>query len=258
MDQNEAYENARFIPDGADYPARWAAAAQAFRASQVGADLNLPYGDSPRQALDLFWPQSTPRGLVVVVHGGYWMAFGRGDFSQLAAGAVARGWAVAMPSYDLCPDVGIPDITAQIARAIDTAAARVAGPIHLTGHSAGGHLVARMGCDDVPLTCRDRIARIVPVSPLADLRVLAGLKMNATLGLTTASATTESPALHPAPVADVHIWLGGDERPGFFDQADILRDAWAAQLTVDPGRHHFDVIEGLEQPDTPLMEALVG
>jgi acetyl esterase/lipase len=50
----------------------------------------------------------------VFVHGGYWLRFGRGDWSHLAAGPVARGWAVALPSYTLAPAARIAAITAEI------------------------------------------------------------------------------------------------------------------------------------------------
>ena len=147
-DLSDAYENGAYIPDGASYPPRWAAEAQAYRKRLSPAQkavLGLPYGEGARHRMDLFLPDRTPEGLVVFVHGGYWQRFDRSDWSHLAEGARARGWAVAMPSYDLCPSVRIRDITAQVVQAVTIAAEEVQGPIRLTGHSAGGHLAARMG-----------------------------------------------------------------------------------------------------------------
>ncbi|MDH5453254.1 MAG: alpha/beta hydrolase, partial [Paracoccaceae bacterium] len=74
-----------------------------------------------------------------------------------------------------------------------------------------------------------------------------------------AEALAESPALIPRR-SDVgaHVWVGGAERPVFLDQARRLGNAWACPVTIAPGRHHFDVIEGLEAPDSPLMAALLG
>ena len=85
------------------------------------------------------------------VHGGYWKAFDKSTWSHLAHGAVARGWAMALPSYTLAPDATLAQMTAQIARAIAAARAEVPGPVRLAGHSAGGHLVARMLCADSPI-----------------------------------------------------------------------------------------------------------
>lgn len=260
-----AYTNMDFIPDGPAYPDRWAESGRAFREMEAAvgrARLNLPYGPHPRQRYDLFLPAGRPAGLVFLIHGGYWRAFGRETFAHLARGSSQADWACAMPSYPLCPEVRIREITSGIALALGDAAARVAGPIRLTGHSAGGHLAARMLCRDValPPAVRERLVRVVPVSPLSDLRPLIETTMSAEqLHLDEVEAAAESPALNPdtQPVP-TRVWVGADERPAFLDQARWLADAWPfASLWIDPGRHHFDVIEGFEAPDTPLMRALL-
>ncbi|WP_413868603.1 alpha/beta hydrolase, partial [Albidovulum sp.] len=169
--------------------------------------------------------------------------------------------ACAMPAYTLAPAARIGGMTRQIAAAVAQLSRDVAGPLVLTGHSAGGHLVARMACAGLALpdAVAARIARVVPISPLADLRPLRETSMNETLGLDAAEALAESPALLPRrPGVAVHVWVGGDERPAFRDQARRLGNAWACPVTVEPGRHHFDVIEGLERPESPLMRALLG
>ena len=83
--------------------------------------------------------------------------------------------------------------------------------------------------------------------------------MNTTLRIDAATARSESPVLLPRRrgVA-VHVWVGGAERPAFLDQARRLGNAWACPVTVEGGRHHFDVIEGLEDAASPLMAALLG
>ncbi|MBK5927545.1 alpha/beta hydrolase [Rhodobaculum claviforme] len=262
-DPDTAYANAPFIADAAGYPPRWAAQAAAFRAS-LGtgpggrARSGLPYGPGARQTFDLFLPEAVARGLVVFLHGGYWRAFGPGDWSHLAAGAVARGWAVAMPGYTLAPEARITAITAEIATALTAVMAEVPGvPVVLTGHSAGGHLAARMLCPDAEHRGAVRLARVVPISPLADLRPLRATAMNADFRLDAAEAEAESPALHPAPAVLVHVWVGGDERPAFLWQARTLAQAWHAPLTVETGRHHFDVIDSLARPDGALTAALL-
>lgn len=256
-DLSEAYANAAHIPDGASFPARWAAAAAAFRADHPPR--RLAHGPHPREILDLYEPSGRrPEGLAVIIHGGYWMAFSPADFSHLAAGALARGWAVAMPAYPLCPERRIRDITASLARAVDRAAGAVPGPVVLSGHSAGGHAAARLACPDLPLACRERIARVVPVSPLGDLRPLLRTGLNATLRLDAAEALAESPALCPPPAMPVTVWVGAAERPAFVDQARRLAAAWGAALVEEPERHHFDVIAGYEDPTHPLVRTLTG
>lgn len=261
MRNDRAYANADFIPGAADYPPRWAAAAAEFRAS-LGprAREGLPYGTAERQRLDLFLPEGDPRGLVVFVHGGYWLRFGRGDWSHLAAGPLARGWAVAMPSYTLAPGARIAAITREVGAAVAAAAGMVPGPLVVTGHSAGGHLSARMGCADAPLPgeVAARVRRVVPISPLADLAPLIETTMNKTLRLDPAEAAAESPAgLARQGGCEATVWVGGQERPAFLWQARTLSEAWDCPWRVAPGRHHFDVIDGLAAPGGALVSTLV-
>ena len=257
-DWDDAFSNAAYIPDARRWPAAWNDAAAAFR-GRARAELDLRYGPAPRNLLDLFLPEAAPRGLAVFVHGGYWLDFDKDSWSHLARGAVARGWAVAIPSYTLCPAIRIAGIAREIAAAIEHAAARIPGPVALSGHSAGGQLVARIA-SGTPLLARgvaSRVRNIVAISGVHDLRPLMDTAMNTTLGIDDAEAAAESPALLPPPPgARVTAWVGAEERPEFRRQSSLLAAAWGASLVEEPGRHHFDVVEGLADPDHPLAAAL--
>jgi acetyl esterase/lipase len=261
MRYDDAFANAKHIAGGAEYPARWAVTAEAFRTGLGSrAQLGLRYGEEAAAWFDLFLPEGAPEGLCVFIHGGYWLAFGPRDFSHLAAGALARGWAVAMPAYTLAPEARISDMTIEIVAALERMSATVSGPLVIAGHSAGGHLAARMACTDVELSAdvASRIKRIVPISPLSDLRPLIETSMNTELAIDVAEARRESPALMaPRSGMHIHVWVGSAERPMFLDQARRLGNAWACPVSIDIGRHHFDVVEGLEQSDSGLMTALM-
>ncbi len=252
------YENGGFILDAESYPPRWEAAAEAFRNS-TACDLDVAYGDHARERYDLFFPEAAPKGLMVFIHGGYWKARSKEDWSHFAGGGVAAGWAVAMIGYPLAPDRRISQITASVAAAITAAAARVSGPIAVSGHSAGGHLTARMSMPDVlPAQIGARVARAVAISPVSDLRPLLPLTMNETLHLDQEEAETESPVLGQ-PLAHIAITslVGAEERPAFLDQARWLSEAWHCDHVILPGRHHFDVIDPLLDPESRLMRALL-
>ncbi|MEM8822698.1 MAG: alpha/beta hydrolase [Pseudomonadota bacterium] len=249
---DDAYANASHIPDGDAYPDRWAHDAAGFRAT--ARHQTLDYGSGPADRLDLFHPPGPPEGLIVFIHGGYWRRFARSDWSHFAEGGLAAGHAVAMPGYPLVPSVRISDITRRMAQAVDTAAHRIPGPIRLTGHSAGGHLAARLVMADAAPDCADRIAACVPISPLTDLRPLIPQSHNADWRLDEAEAQAESPALgQPIPGPNVAVHVGADERPSFLWQARALSDAWSVLLRIAPGKHHFDVIDALRDPSSPLM-----
>ena len=269
-DWDAAFDNDAGVPPGApDFYTQWASDAAAFRAQIPAgqARMGLAYGPSSRQRLDLFLPSGTPHGLMVFVHGGYWQMFDGSFWSHFSMGGLARGFAVAVPTYRLAPEVRLTRIAEDIASAVTLASGLVGGPIHLTGHSAGGHLVARLATTTSPLTraVRDRIKTVVSISGLHDLRpFLAAPRRNSVLRLDEREAAHESPALlRPIEAVKVTAWVGALEVPEMRRQADLLADAWrklGADLAVvhEPGRHHYDVIDGLLDPDHPLTVALLG
>ncbi len=265
---DDAYSNSAHIAGGSSWPDIWDQAATRFREKLEASDqmrLDIAYGKAPRQRLDLFLPEGKPRGLAVYIHGGYWMAPGPRTYSHLAAGALGHGFAIAIPGYRLCPEVHLHDIVQDVASAIARASAEVDGPIHLTGHSAGGHLVARMICVASPLAApvRQRVRHVVSISGVHDLRPLLNTAMNATLHLDAEQARLESPALlAPVSGARVTCWVGGAERAEFRRQNALLANIWtglgAETLAVEePDRHHFNIIDGLADPKHPLTSMLL-
>lgn len=267
-DWDDAYANGANIPQGDRWPQAWVEPAKAFRdrlATDGRARLGIAYGDAPRNRFDLFMPQGEAKGLVVFVHGGFWLRLDRSFWSHLAAGPLAHGHAVAMPSYTLCPDIRIGGIVREVGSAVEAAAGIVAGPIRLTGHSAGGHLVSRMICANSPLpdAVRSRIANTVSISGVHDLRPMMATAMNETLKIDRAEADDESPALlEPMAGARIACWVGAAERSEFVRQNALLANAWtglgAETLTVEePDRHHFNVIDGLADPDHALTRTLL-
>lgn len=260
LDIDDAYANGAYIEDAAAYPPRWAAAADAFR-KDLGerAETGVAYGPSVRQAFDLFHPSGPCKGTLIFVHGGYWRMFDRTYWSHLAQGAVSRGWAVAMPSYDLCPDVRIAGITQQIAQAVQVIAARTKGPLSLAGHSAGGHLVARMCAPGMlPEAVTARVTHVMPISPLSDLEPLSRTTMNDDFRMDAGMARAESPLIQPAPAVPVTVQVGAEERPALLDQAMWLADAWSCAEVIAPGLHHFNVIDALADPDSDTIKRLTG
>ncbi|TGS47652.1 MULTISPECIES: alpha/beta hydrolase [unclassified Mesorhizobium] len=267
-DWDNAYANGANIAGSDRWPAAWAEPAQAFRdalSAQGRARIDIAYGDRPRNRFDLFLPKAAPRGLVVFIHGGYWMETDKSLWSHLAGGAVDSGFAVAMPSYTQCPDIRIAGIVTEIGTAISRAAAMVDGPLILTGHSAGGHLASRMVTVTTPLAAdvARRIRHVVSISGLHDLRPLMCTDMNATLKIDEHEAQTESPALlRPLDGIRVTCWAGGGERSEFLRQNALLANIWTGlgaitNAVVEPDRHHYDVVDGLVDPAHALTRTLI-
>lgn len=267
-DWDDAYSNGAYIPGSDAYPQMWAREAAAFRAHMREAEratLSIAYGADPRERYDLFLPERPSNGAVVFVHGGYWKSFDRSDWSHLAAGALAHGFAVAIPSYPLAPGARIAEIVHSVAKAVEHVAANIDGPIHLAGHSAGGHLVSRLVARPSPLSAEilDRVVATLSISGVHDLRPLRMTTMNETLRLDEDEARNESPALL-APVAGIaHIaWVGAEERPEFLRQNRLIGMLWdgvgaLTSVIEERQRHHFNVIEGLRNPNHPMVAKLL-
>lgn len=267
-DWDNAYANGINIPQGDLWPTAWIEPARHYREalSALGrAKLDLPYGERPRNRFDLFLPQDQVSGLVVFVHGGFWIGLDNSYWSHFARGSVERGHAVAMPMYTLAPESRIAEITLEIGKAIEAAAREVEGPIRLIGHSAGGHLVTRMVSSTSPLpdAVRGRIVNVVSLSGVHDLRPLLQTKMNEKQRIDREEAYRESPALlEPISGVRVTCWVGAAERSEFIRQNALLANIWKGlgaetNAVEEPDRHHFNVLDGLEDPSHPLLGALL-
>lgn len=109
-----------------------------------GAEV-ITYGDDPSQFVELYRPEGRSRGVVVVIHGGFWKSAYDYTLGQpLARALVADGWTAWNIEYRRVGNGGgTPQTFDDVATAID-ALADVEGldtsTVVTLGHSAGGHL----------------------------------------------------------------------------------------------------------------------
>jgi arylformamidase len=149
----------------------WTAESAKLRA-QRPQHLDLAYGPGERTKWDLF-PAADPRAPCLVhIHGGYWQRNSRQTFSCLSEGVLARGWSAALPGYTLAPDASLTQITQELRTALDWLAANgsargIAGPIIISGWSAGGHLTAFL-LDHPRVAAGMSISGVFELAPLRD------------------------------------------------------------------------------------------
>ena len=265
IDWNDAFDNMGHVSGSEALSGFWSKRAASYRQSDIPIEEEVSYGDHPRERFDLVLPDGKPKGVVIFVHGGFWVRLDKSYWTDLAEGARQRGWVVCFPSYTLAPEARISEITQQIGKAVLAIAKKVEGPIRLCGHSAGGHLVTRLICRDTPLGADvlERIDMCMSISGLHDMRPLMKTKLTDNLRLDLEEARAESVALQE-PVSDVpdSCWVGGGERPEFIRQSKLLTTIWSGldadvRLTVDGEHNHFTVLEGLKTPTSDLVAELL-
>ncbi len=266
IDYEAEYNNRARVPDHGEHIAGWARDALAFRENTPPTP--IPYGPGERETLDLFTP-ADPRGeaTLVFIHGGYWQALDKSFFSHLARGANAHGISVAIPSYDLCPQVSVAEIIAQMRAACGTLA-KLGRPLVVSGHSAGGHLAACMLAQDreagSDAAGEQHVRAAYAISGLFDLAPLIGTSINQALRLDAASARAASPLFTPPirPGLVLDAVVGGDESAEFHRQSRDMVANWGdagveTRFESLAGRHHFDVIAPLADPDSGMTRRVV-
>ena len=277
---DKLYNNRAAVPTHPDDMARWSAASLQARRS-ISARLDLRYGPHPREVLDLFTVPEAGRPLVVFIHGGYWQALGKDDFSFVAAG-FAGGAAgdianAAVLNYPLAPEADMDAIAASVRRALTWLWREAAAlgfdrdRICVSGHSAGGHLTAMAALTDWPALepglPADLVKAGLSLSGLYDLRPIRRCYLNDRLGMGDALAERNSPVLL-APqwrgaLPPLTLAVGELETAAFHEQQHDFVKAYragggkVAAITV-PGKHHFNIVDELACPDSAVQAAIAG
>ena len=266
------YDNRGKVANYAEYLARYPAESARTR-DTVPARLDLRYGRAPGETLDLFLPEGDgPWPVHVFVHGGYWRALDKEDFSFVARAFQPAGVLVAVINYGLIPTVDMEELVRQVRASVAwlhrNAGALGGDPARLTvsGHSAGGHLVAMLMSTDWARFAGlpdDVIEAGCGISGLYDLEPVRLSYLNETLGLTAEAARRNSPVhLVPAAAGRLLLTVGAKEGDEYHRQTEALAAAWRRRgLPVEvmdmAGHDHFSIITELGDPGAPLSQAIL-
>jgi arylformamidase len=261
-DYETEYNNRARVPEHPAIIAGWAADAAAYRAAS-SCELAVRYGPTARQYYDLFRPQEMRAdALAVFYHGGYWQALDPSYFSHMARGLNARGVAVAVVGYDLCPQVTIADIIGEARFACGELFRRFSLPLVAFGHSAGGHLAACMLATDWRQVAEDLPENLVRagygISGLYNLKPLTETSVNNALQLSFEDSERYSPFFWPAPSRAVFdAIVGGDESSEYLKQSRRIVDVWGLESVKTryeevAGANHFTVIAPLADPASAM------
>jgi arylformamidase len=243
--------------------AAYAALSDAAR-SRLALTPDLPYGPHPLERIDILRPSTPLRGVMVWVHGGVWRTRDKHDFHFLASGFARLGLATIAVGYPKCPDVSLGRIADAAVAALDKVLAGAgdwgfeALPIFVGGHSAGAHLATL-----AVIARPDRVAGLIAVSGLYDLKPVKQSFANAHLNLNDADVAVLSPIAHPVPNAPPAVFLSGENETAEFQrQASAMAGSWTsvgapAVTATARAADHYTILFALSGGHHPAVVTLL-
>jgi len=248
LDLEAEYNNRARVPEHPVIIASWAADSTAYR--EAKPPRLVRYGDGERHTFDLFEAGAGPAAMFI--HGGYWQALDKSFFSHVARGLNALGVSVAVPSYDLCPNVRVGDIVEQMRAACAVLHAETNAPVIASGHSAGGHLAACL------LATEAHVPAAYAISGLFELKPLMPTSINSALRLDDEEAEALSPLSWPAPEGKtLDAVVGRAEASEYLRQSAAIVEAWGAEgvetrYEAIADANHFTVIAPLADANSAM------
>lgn len=265
-DPNIEYNARLTVHDHAEISARWDKSAELYR-QEAEAELDIPYGPGEREKYDFFPAGHADAPICCYIHGGYWRSRNRKTFSHIARDLNGRGISVAIPSYDLVPNVSLMTIIGQMRSFLTQLWSNTNKKPVVAGNSAGGHLTATMlatdwaAIDGVP---DDLVTRAFALSGLYDLTPLLQTNINDDIKLDGTSAREASPVFWPAPREGLKFTasVGALESDMFKEQSRGLAEAWnkagiETEFFEVPDCNHFTIVDAVSTPGEVLFEKLV-
>ena len=233
--------------------------------------LDVPYGRSPREILDIYPAAQAGAPVLVYYHGGYWRGGSKEDNCSFAPTFVTRGAHVVIVEYDLCPKVTVGDIVCQARASIAWVYRNIEryngapSRLYISGHSAGGHLAAMILARDwqregLP---REFVKGAVLTSGVYDLEMVMQIGINDEIRMTPELVKENSPFLHPPlPICPTLIGVGGAEPEGWQRMSEeyfnlCKERGLDCQYLVVPGANHFTLPEHLADANSPLTRAML-
>jgi arylformamidase len=232
--------------------------------------LDVPYGTSPRERLDIYAAKQPGGAVLIYIHGGYWRSGSKDDNANFVPPFVQRGATVVLVEYDLCPAVTVSEIVRQTRAAVVWIYRNIAGyggdpsKLYVSGHSAGGHLTAMALAHDwqkegLP---SDTIKGALASSGVYDTEMVLHVSANEEIRMTPDLARENNPFLHPPlPLCPVIVAVGGVEPEGWKQMSkDYFQLCKESGLECEylevPGANHYTMSEHLGDTGSPLNQAV--
>ncbi|MGK0272347.1 MAG: arylformamidase [Cocleimonas sp.] len=237
---------------------------------ESGAQVDIAYGEGERDKFDFFYSGNPNGPLLIYIHGGYWQRGDKSMYSFIAEPFIKHGISVAVINYNLTPSVRMGQIPPQIRKAIAWCFQHAdelqfnKDKLHLSGHSAGGHLGAMMMATDWSAYDSQLPTNLIKsgllISGVYELEPIVHTSLNEGPQMDIPEATTESPTfMSPVTNAPQLVVYGGGETNEFhrqsIDYANKFRTTErAVELYEVPMADHYDELDRLVEEDSTFFE----
>ncbi len=272
-----AYDQRVYAPNREEIVA-WYGAEGARVRERLKMRRSVPYGNGEDETLDIFPAKSGSESTFgapvhIHIHGGRWTLFTKDEESFIAPTFVSAGAACVVPDFSNIPKVRIPEMVAQVKRAIAwtyrNAASFGGDParIHLSSHSSGSHLAGVALLTDwekefgLP---RDVVKSALLVSGMYDMRPVMLSARSSYVKLSDEEVLALSAILQPERAhTPLTLVYGEKETPEFRRQpkayAEVLAAAGKPVKVVEiPGVNHFEILRQLGEPGSEVARLALG
>jgi arylformamidase len=243
---DDQYEQRAWVPHADEIIRRYAAASDRVR-KKLGEPRIERYGPTPPETLDIY---GQGKKAFVFVHGGAWKRQSSREQGFPAEPIIQAGAAYVALNFALLPTVTLPEMVDQVCRGIDWVASNLSDYVVLCGHSSGGHLG---GC---AVTRVSGVKAALLVSGIYDLLPVRLSARNDYVRLDERLEREYSPLRHIHRIkCPVTVGWAEKESAEFFRQSKEFAEKLGAPAIIAKGLNHFEIIETLADPGSPLGRA---
>ncbi len=264
------YTQRSLVPDPSIYKRPRVAESAAARAL-LDCKLDVPYGPTKSEVLDIFLSPHTGAPTIIYFHGGAWKGGNKDDVSFPAPVYHDAGANFVTVNFDAVPVVTLEELVRQCSAAIawiHRSTDTFGGDndrIFVSGHSSGSHVAGMMTTTDwegaygLPA---DVIKGAAPISGMFDLAPVVKSWRNSYLKLDEERAHALSPIHHvPKAKLDMVVGFGALELLEFQRQSCDFAAAWRAagqecRIVEVADKNHFEVGVGYGGETNPIDEAI--
>tara|TARA_Y100001970_G_C14250065_1_gene871157 strand:+ start:2847 stop:3755 length:909 start_codon:yes stop_codon:yes gene_type:complete len=233
--------------------------------------INLRYGNSALQTLDVYYNNNFNLPIHIFIHGGYWRALDKSFHTHMALPFVKKKICFFNINYGLCPSVKLSEIKNQIIECIvwiHRNAKRFnanSENIILSGHSAGAHLASLMlsvnwkkyGIN------KNFLKGVVLISGIYDTEIVVKLNINKEIGLSIKEARNNNPLRKkPKLITPAIISYGGKEPIKWKEQSTnymnfLNQNGFNCKEISCKKDNHFSLIDTLASNKSKIVKEMI-